>query len=114
VSESTIQVGPIASQRLLHSRQPLLLPHFLLVIVMPQPISNGRVVRVDTDHAVLELMATAVSRINGSLTVEIQDRLVQVSGQAGSWHEKQLAQESLRSVCSSYRICNNIRVAAWD
>jgi len=63
---------------------------------------------------VAELMSTAVSRINSNLQVEVVDQWVQVSGQANSWHEKQLAQESLRSVCSSYQIRNDIRVAAWN
>jgi osmotically-inducible protein OsmY len=66
------------------------------------------------DHAVMELMTTAISRINGDLRVVVADRMVQLSGQVNSWHEKQLAQESLRSVCSSYRIRNDIRVTSWN
>ena len=61
----------------------------------------------------MELMANAVSRINSNLQVDFIDHTVQVSGHANTWHEKQLAQESLRSVCSSYQIRNDIRVNAW-
>lgn len=76
--------------------------------------SNGKTVRLDTDHAVEELMAVAVSRINGSIRVTLREREVQLSGQADSWHEKQLAQESLRAVSNSYQIRNQIRVAGWN
>ena len=58
-------------------------------------------------------MSSAVSRINSEIRVEFRDDQVVLRGVTESWHEKQLAQESLRSVSQSYVIHNEISVAAW-
>lgn len=75
--------------------------------------SDGRSVRLDTDHAVQELMSAAVARINSAIQLEFRDRHVCLSGVAESWHEKQQAQESLRALSGQYTIRNEIRVPVW-
>lgn len=75
--------------------------------------SPGQAVRLDTEHTVQELMTRAISQINRALHVELREQQVRLTGAAESWHEKQMAQESLRSMSSSYVIHNEIQVAAW-
>ena len=75
----------------------------------PGPVSKA--VRVDTDHTVQDLMAAAVSRISSEVRVELRQHQVFLTGSTQSWYEKQLAQESLRSVSNSYVIRNDIIVA---
>lgn len=81
---------------------------------MSMQTSVSRAVRLDTDHAVQELMSAAVSRINGSIRLEFRERQACLSGSAASWHEKQQAQESLRALNSEYTICNEICVPSWS
>ncbi|MEO2031449.1 MAG: hypothetical protein ABGZ35_05140 [Planctomycetaceae bacterium] len=80
---------------------------------MSAPIPDGQAIRLDTHHTIQNLMSSAVSRINSEIRVEFRDDQVVLRGVTESWHEKQLAQESLRSVSQSYVIHNEISVAAW-
>ncbi len=81
---------------------------------MSVPDASRHAVRVDPRHVMHELMTSAVARLSGCIRVEIQSDVVRLTGSTGSWHEKQLAQECLRPVCSSMRIQNEITVPAWD
>ena len=76
--------------------------------------TTGLAIRLDTEHAVQELMKSAVARICRAVRVEICEQHIYLTGAAASWHEKQLAQEALRSISGSYRICNKIAVPAWE
>ena len=69
---------------------------------------------MDTDHTVQDLMVAAVSRISSGFRVELRQQQVFLTGSTHSWYEKQLAQESLRSVSNSYVIRNDIIVAEWN
>lgn len=54
-----------------------------------------------------------LQRITGrTLRVHICGNEVQVFGEASSWHDKQLVQESARSLAPSLRIRNELRVDA--
>ncbi len=81
---------------------------------MSGPTSSARSIRLDTDHVMQELMAAAIARISGAIRLEVRERQVLLTGTTESWHEKQQAQESLRSLSRDYLICNEIRVAAWN
>ena len=81
---------------------------------MPTSNPGGQAIRLDTDHTIQSLMSSAVSRINSEIRVEFREQKVHLTGSTESWHEKQLAQESLRSVSQSYVIHNEISVAAWN
>ena len=81
---------------------------------MTAPVPGSRTIRVDIDHTIQELMKSAVSRISREIRVKFRERQVQLSGSVQSWYEKQMAQESLRSVSRSYAIRNDIRVPAWN
>ncbi len=59
-------------------------------------------------------MTNAVARISGAIQVELRDQHVRLTGCAQTWHEKQLAQETLRSIGRSYVIRNDINVPAWE
>jgi len=74
---------------------------------------NGRMLCLDIDHTVEQLMTAAVARISSRVRVHVDADRVLVSGTVNSWHEKQLVQESLRAVSPSYRISNEISVNAW-
>ena len=74
---------------------------------------TGWSLRLDTDHAVEQLMTTAAGQISSSVQVRIDADCVVISGTTESWYEKQLVQESLRAVCSTYRISNRISVPVW-
>lgn len=75
--------------------------------------SPRHAVRLDTEHTVQELMSRAISQINGALRVELSEQQVRLTGATESWHEKQMAQETLRSMSSRYVIRNDIQVSAW-
>ena len=76
--------------------------------------SESRSIRLDTDHAVQELMANTVARISRDVCIHVQRECVFLSGATNSWYEKQLVQESLRDISRSYQIHNDIAVAAWN
>ena len=71
-------------------------------------------VRLDPDHTAEQLMSAAAARISGSICVALCDSRVHLTGSTRSWHEKQQAQESVRSVSSVYTIQNDILVEAWN
>ena len=55
-------------------------------------------IRLDTDHTVQELMASAVARISAAVPVELCEQQVRLTGSVTSWHEQQWVQETLRSI----------------
>jgi hypothetical protein len=81
---------------------------------MPKSSTGRQAIRLDTDHTVQELMASAVVRISAAIRVELCEQQVRLTGSVASWHEKQLAQETLRSISQSYVISNEITVPAWN
>jgi len=58
-------------------------------------------------------MSAAAARISGSICVAVRESCVYLTGRTLSWHEKQLAQESVRCVSSAYTVQNDIIVDAW-
>lgn len=76
--------------------------------------SGSRAVRLDTEHAIQHLMSSAVSRISKEIRVEFREQQIHLTGSTGSWHEKQLAQETLRAVSQAYVIHNAISVNGWN
>ena len=66
--------------------------------------------RIDTQHHVLELIQKAVSRIAGSVQVQLADEHIFLTGQVNSWHQKQFAQESIRPHAGQRIICNSLKV----
>ena len=54
--------------------------------------------RLDTDHTVQELMASAVARITAAVPVELCEQQVRLTGSVAGWHEQQWVQETLRSI----------------
>ena len=66
--------------------------------------------RIDTQHHVLELMQKAVSRIAGSVQVQMADEHVFLTGHVDSWHQKQFAQEAIRPHAGDRVICNSVKV----
>ena len=81
---------------------------------MSTTVLGGGVIRLDTDHTVPDLMAVDVSGINRDIRMRIRQQRVHLTGSVCTWHEKQLAQESLRSVSRSFVIQNDISVAGWN
>jgi len=81
---------------------------------MTELTTSARAIRINTDHTVQEMMVQAATRISAGIRVRVLDQQVQLTGMVSSWHEKQLAQESLRSVSSDYQIRNELSVAAWN
>ena len=67
--------------------------------------------RMDTQHQALELMQVAVSRIAGSVQVQLADEYIFLTGHVESWHQKQFAQESVRRHAGERLICNSLKVA---
>ena len=67
--------------------------------------------RIDTQHHLLDLMQTAVDRIAGSdIRVQLVRESVLLSGDVDCWHQKQFAQESIRRYAGERMISNDIRV----
>ena len=71
-------------------------------------------VRLDPDHTAEQLMSAAAARISGGISVTVRESCVHLTGHTLSWHEKQLAQESVRCVSSAYTIQNDIIVDTWN
>ena len=81
---------------------------------MSTPNPGGQAIRLDTDHTIQDLMTAAVSRISSDIRVAFRERQVHLTGSTQSWYEKQLAQESLRTVSRSVVIYNDISVTGWN
>ena len=81
---------------------------------MTELTTSACAIRINTDHTVQELMVQAAARISAGICVGVLDQQVQLTGIVSSWHEKQLAQESLRSVSSDYQIRNELNVGVWN
>jgi hypothetical protein len=81
---------------------------------MQNPTANsesGRVIRVDLQHHVQELMRKALSRISsGPVQVLMDESTIQIHGSVGTWHEKQYAQESIRRLTNGRSIDNSLVV----
>ena len=74
---------------------------------------NERHYRLDPEHHLLELMQTSLRRINRqSINVQLVRDSVLLTGNVGSWHEKQHAQECVRPYSQGRSISNHIRVEA--
>ena len=73
---------------------------------------SHNIVRIDVQHHALDLMKRAVSRIaSGSVDVRVEGGEVVLNGVVNSWHEKQYAQESIRSLTSGRVIRNSVQVS---
>ena len=72
---------------------------------------SHQMLRIDTQHHLLDLMQTAVDRIAGSdIRVQLVRESVLLSGDVDCWHQKQFAQESIRRYTGERMISNDIRV----
>ena len=68
--------------------------------------------RIDTEHHLLDMMKTAVSRLNArDVDIQFDDDAVLLSGTVDCWHDKQRIQESVRGLTGSRFIENNLQVA---
>ena len=73
--------------------------------------ASGQFFRLDTDHHLQQLMQEAINRLqSGNVDVRLGDDSVVLNGTVSSWHDKQLAQESLRSISRSRVIQNHLQV----
>lgn len=64
--------------------------------------------RIDTEHHLLDLLQRTVDRIQQrSIGVAIDEREIVLSGRVENWHQKQQAQESVRSLHRSARSIRN-------
>ncbi|MCR9199503.1 MAG: BON domain-containing protein [Planctomycetaceae bacterium] len=73
-------------------------------------LSNGHL-RIDTEHHLLDMMKTAVSRLNArNVDIQFDDDAVLLSGTVDCWHDKQRIQESVRGLTGSRFIENNLQV----
>lgn len=74
--------------------------------------SSRQTFRIDLQHQVLDLMERAVARISsGAIQVRLADDEVILDGHVNTWHEKQYAQESIRSLTSGRVIRNSLVVS---
>ncbi|MCA9064581.1 MAG: BON domain-containing protein [Planctomycetaceae bacterium] len=81
--------------------------------MMTTNLLNGadRMLRIDPEHAAAELMQKSVSRLlMNCVDVCVQNNEVWLTGRVPSYHDKQLAQESIRSLAGSRRIRNLVAV----
>ncbi|MCA9057347.1 MAG: BON domain-containing protein [Planctomycetaceae bacterium] len=70
-----------------------------------------RTLRIDPEHQLGELMQDSVSRmLMNCVDVMLQHDEVWLTGRVTSYHEKQLAQESVRSLAGKRRIRNLVAV----
>lgn len=72
---------------------------------------NKHTLRLDTDHHVAVMLQQAVDRIgNNALSVRMADKQIVLTGHASTWHQKQMAQESVRKLAANRTIQNRIQV----
>lgn len=73
---------------------------------------SHQILRLDTDHHIAHLMQKVVDQVCSSpLHVRLTSHVVTLSGNVTTWHQKQLAQESIRRLAAGRQVRNNIRVA---
>ena len=69
--------------------------------------------RIDTEHHLMEMMQTAVSRIHsGNIQIRLQEEAIMMTGSVDCWYEKQHPQEILRELSGGRRIHNELHVTA--
>lgn len=67
--------------------------------------------RIDVDHTLQQLLLLSCRQhALQHVDVLVREHTVQLTGHVSSWYEKQLAQESVRSMVRSHRISNQIQV----
>jgi len=75
------------------------------------PRSASPILRVDTEHHLLDMMKQAVSRLNAPhLDIQLDDEAVLLNGTVDCWHDKQRVQESVRGLTGARFIENNLQV----
>ena len=73
--------------------------------------SSARKVRFDREHKLERLVSKSIQRLQlFGVDVSLQEDDVVLSGRVYSWYEKQLAQESVRTMVPTLRIRNQIEV----
>ncbi len=73
--------------------------------------SSARKVRFDREHKLEQLVSKSIQRLQlFGVDVSLQEDDVVLSGRVYSWYEKQLAQESVRTMVPTLRIRNQIEV----
>ena len=78
---------------------------------LPPRAMTDQILRLDPQHHLLDLMKSALSRINGpGIDVRILGEELLLTGTVNSWHEKQHAQECIRELSRGRPILNDIRV----
>lgn len=79
-----------------------------------RPFSSAdRTFRVDTEHHLVEMMASALKHMNRAIHVELREEAVLLQGSVDSWAEKQEAQEAIRQMTGSRMIHNCLDVGAF-
>ena len=74
--------------------------------------SSKPILRIGTEHHVLELMKSALLRVAGRDTkIEIRLDDVVLSGRVQRWYQKQAAQECIRNLALHRTIQNRIEVS---
>lgn len=74
--------------------------------------SSSRKVRFDREHKLEQLVSKSIQRLQlFGVDVSLQEDDVVLSGRVYSWYEKQLAQESVRTMVPTLRIRNQILVS---
>lgn len=72
----------------------------------------------DQSHLDIQLAIQLERRLQSqmlrSIRIHICGNEMQLFGQVASWHEKQQAQETARSIAPMYRIRNELRVRQFD
>ena len=67
--------------------------------------------RFDREHKLEQLVSKSIQRLQlFGVDVSLQEDDVVLSGRVYSWYEKQLAQESVRTMVPTLRIRNQIEV----
>ena len=88
-----------------------ILPLSFMSSKAPSAAFSSRHFRIDPEHQVMEMMRSALEHLKHcEVNIQFQQDAVYLTGEVGSWSDKQIAQESIRSILGHRRIENNLRV----